>query len=64
MSLNRQLLKNIRSIRTQKGLNQKELGQRIGMTQASYARFESGARKTDFETLEKVAEVLGVDVCT
>lgn len=62
--LNQQLLKNIRALRLQKGLTQGELGRLIGRDQAAYNRFESGAKKTDYETLERVAEALSVDVCT
>ncbi len=62
--MNRQILKNIKSLRELKGFSQKGIADHLGITQSSYARFETGAKKTDFDMLERVAEAFGVEVCT
>lgn len=62
--MNRQILKNIKSLRELKGFSQKGIADKFGITQSSYARFETGAKKTDFDMLERVAEAFDVDVCT
>ncbi len=62
--MNRQILKNIKSLRELKGFSQKGIADKLGITQSSYARFETGAKKTDFDMLERVAEAFEVDVCT
>lgn len=58
------ILKNIREIRKEKNYSQQEIAERIGSTQPAYGRFENGKTKTDFITLEKVAEILEVDMWT
>ncbi|MFB6257951.1 MAG: helix-turn-helix domain-containing protein [Flavobacteriales bacterium] len=60
----KQILKNIRSLRELRGYSQEYLADKLSITQSSYARFENGAKKTDFALLEKVAEVFEVDVCS
>ncbi|MFB6258819.1 MAG: helix-turn-helix domain-containing protein [Flavobacteriales bacterium] len=62
--MNRQILKNIKSLRELKGFSQKGIADQLRITQSSYARFETGAKKTEFDMLEQVAEAFGVDVCT
>lgn len=60
----KQILKNIRSLRELRGYSQEYLADKLNITQSSYARFENGAKKTDFALLEKVADVFEVDVCS
>ncbi len=60
----KQILKNIRSLRELRGYSQEYLADKLSITQSSYARFENGAKKTDFALLEKVADVFEVDVCS
>lgn len=62
--MNRQILKNIKSLRELKGFSQKGIADHLEITQSSYARFETGAKKTDFDMLERVANAFEVDVCT
>ena len=62
--MNRQILKNIKSLRELKGFSQKGIADQLGITQSSYARFETGAKKTDFDMLERIAGAFAVEVCT
>jgi HTH-type transcriptional regulator/antitoxin HipB len=48
--------------RKSKGLTQKELSARLGVTQQTYARLESNPSKTSFERLYKVLNILGVEM--
>lgn len=42
------------------GISQKELAQRVGTSHSAISRLESGRHKTSVETLQRVAEALGV----
>jgi len=44
------------------GLTQKEVAEKIGITQAALSQMESGEKKLRKATLEKLAEALGVSV--
>lgn len=48
--------------RIDQGLTQAELADRVGTTQSSIARLESGKHKPSLQMLEKVAEALGCKV--
>lgn len=50
----------IRAIRTEKGLTQKELGERCGMVDSAIRRYESGRGNPTQKTLIKIAKALGV----
>lgn len=47
------------SARTEKGLTQKELAQKIGTKQSAIARLESGNVNPSLEFLQKIAQVMG-----
>ena len=47
------------SARTQAGLTQAELAERMGTTQSAVARMESGKARPSTSTLEKVAKATG-----
>lgn len=51
----------IKKIRTETGLSQKEVAKRLGVSQPSYAQYESGKRKPKYETLVKIAQALNAD---
>ena len=51
---------NIRSIRKQKGLTQKQLGEILGVSQAAVGQFENNKSVPQVKTLEKIANALGV----
>lgn len=50
----------IKAIRKQKGLTQKELGERLNVSGAMIAQYETGKRKPKKETIEQIAKALDV----
>lgn len=52
---------NVRRLRMQRGVTQAEMANRLGVTQATYSRLESGVRTPDLPVLGNIAEALGVD---
>lgn len=50
----------IKEARKKAGLTQKELGQRLGVTYQTLAQWENDHRNPKPETLERIAEALGV----
>lgn len=52
------------ALRTQKGLTQAALAQKLGVTQATVANYESGRREPSIAMLRKIAQALGVDIAT
>lgn len=51
---------NIKRIRKERGLSQKELGERLHMTQSAIWQFESDKTSPKSETIKKIANALGV----
>lgn len=49
-------------LRTEAGLTQAELADRIGTTQSAVARMEGGGTRPTLDTLEKVASAVGADL--
>ncbi len=49
-------------IRNKKGVTQKELAQKVGMTQSAIARFESQANSPKLDTVMKIAEALEITI--
>jgi len=52
----------IRVFRKHRTLTQKELAEKIGVTQTTIADIESGKNKGSIETFKKLAEALDVDI--
>ncbi len=52
----------IRETRKSRGLTQRELGERLGLSYQSIAQWENDLRKPKFETIQKIADALGVSV--
>lgn len=50
----------IRTIRTEKGLSQAQLGEKVGLTADRIQKYENGARKPKAELLKRIASALGV----
>lgn len=48
--------------RKENGLTQKEISQRLGVSQQAYARLESNPASSSFERLFRVLSVLGVEL--
>lgn len=56
----RQVADLIKETRKAKGLTQKELGEKLGISESTFNRYENGTANLSLETIEKVAHVLGV----
>lgn len=52
----------IRETRKSKGLTQKELGERIGVAEATLSRFENGNQNLTLETLQRLSVALSVNL--
>ncbi|MCX6218348.1 helix-turn-helix transcriptional regulator [Spirosoma sp.] len=52
----------IKEIRIRKGLTQKELGVKIGVSESAVARYESGTLNMSTEVLFKIANAMGMDL--
>lgn len=52
----------IKILRTRKGLKQKELAELCGMSESQIGQYENGIRNPKYQTLEKIANALEVDV--
>ena len=48
--------------RTKRGLSQRELGDKVGVSQAAVAKWEVGESKPKIETLFRLAQTLDVEV--
>lgn len=53
---------NIKKIRVDAGLTQKELGERLGITSQSIAQWETGRREPKYQSMVKIADALNVPV--
>ncbi|MFV0507336.1 MAG: helix-turn-helix domain-containing protein [Bacteroidales bacterium] len=54
--------KNIKKIREQKGLMQKEVASTADMQASNYSKIESGQRDISVEALDKIAQLFGMTV--
>lgn len=54
--------KNIRENRKRMGLSQKELGERLGVSQQHIAQYENGKRIPKIETMRKIATALNISI--
>lgn len=55
-------MKNLRIIRTAKGLSQVELAEAVGIKQATVSRIEKGVNNPSLDVAERIAQALGVNV--
>ena len=53
--------KEIKKYRKNRGLSQKELGEKMNVSQAMIAQYENGKRIPKLETINNLAEALGID---
>lgn len=58
MSIN----KNLRALRTAKGMTQEDAANQMGLTRQAISSYESGRTQPDLETLMRLAEVYGTDL--
>ncbi|HNW97521.1 MAG TPA: helix-turn-helix transcriptional regulator [Bacteroidales bacterium] len=54
--------KNIKKIREEKGLMQKEIAAAAGMHPANYNKVEKGEREPSIEALDKIAKLFGMTI--
>ncbi len=54
-------MRSITMYRIRTGMNQTELAERVGVRQATIARYEAGTRSPSPEVLGRLAEALGVE---
>ena len=54
------IYKKLRQIRIEKGISQKSLGEKCGLTQQAINRIEQGQRKIDLDLLLKMSDALNV----
>ena len=52
----------IRAIRVERNLSQKELAEKVGLSQVNVSRYEKGQRKLEIQTAARIAEALGCTV--
>ena len=56
------LADNIKHARIEKKLTQKEMAQRLGISQQAYSQYENDKRRPKLETLQKIADALGCSI--
>lgn len=54
------MMQALRTLRKQRGLTMKQLGEAVGAAESTISQYETGKRKPDYKTLIKLAEYLGV----
>ena len=60
--MNESFSKTLKRLRTERGLSQQDLAERMFVTRPTIARWESGSRLPDAVMIKRLAEVLGWDV--
>lgn len=54
----------LKELRLKSGLNQKELGDRLGLSKSTISMYELGEREPSLEILEAIADYFNVDMNT
>ena len=62
--MNNSIGENIRKHREFKGYSQEYMAQELGINQSSYAKIEKGSTKLTVDRLQRISEVLEVEVST
>ncbi len=52
----------IKEIRKSQGLSQREVAKKLNMAFSTYSNYENNNREPNFETLKRIADILGVSV--
>ena len=52
----------LKTLRLEKGISQRKLGEELGVVNQTVSFWESGAREPDFDTLIKITEYFNVTV--
>ncbi len=53
-------LTEMKRIRKERGLRQKDVAEKLGIATHSYTRYECGVRRPNIDTLLKIADILDV----
>ncbi len=61
-TLRQQLGQLFKQVRKEKGLTQKELGEQLGLTEITIRRYEIGSQNLTLDTIEKIADLLGIEL--
>lgn len=56
------IYENIKRVRKSKGLTQKDISEKLGITQPNYTNFENGKGEITISRLEKLAEIFNISV--
>ena len=62
--MNMLFAENLRRLRTERGLSQKQLGEQLFVYHSTIARWENGSRLPDAAMISRLARCLGVDANT
>lgn len=62
MEIKEVFIKRLKELRTNRRLTQKELADKIGMTNKNISAYESGYRQPEYETLVKLARALDCSI--
>ena len=62
--MNMLFAKNLKKLRTEKGLSQRELAERLYVTRTAVNRWETGSRLPDAAMISRLSEILDADVNT
>ena len=60
--LNMPFAETLRRLRTESGLSQREMAQKVFVTRSTVARWENGSRLPDAAMISRLSDCLGVDV--
>lgn len=52
----------LKKLRTENGLSQQELTDRLTINRSTYARYETSSTQPDYETLERIADYYNVTI--
>ncbi len=55
---------NIKRLRKERGLTQKQLGEMCGIAESNIRKYESDKQNAKIETIEKIAQALGGSDCS
>lgn len=56
------IARNLQSLRLEKGLTQDQVAATSGISQTFFSQVETGKRNVSVDTLQSIADVLGVDI--
>lgn len=60
--MNNTLSSNLKELRIQNGLKQKEIAEKLNLKQQTYSRYENGEREPDIDLLMSIAELYRIPI--